>query len=46
VLPGDQVLFELELLQFRRGICKMQGVGRVDGNVVAEAKLMARVMDR
>ncbi|HSG47799.1 MAG TPA: UDP-3-O-acyl-N-acetylglucosamine deacetylase [Longimicrobiales bacterium] len=46
VIPGDQIVFELELLQFRRGVCKMAGVGKVDGNVVAEAKLMARVMDR
>jgi len=46
VIPGDQIVFELELLQFRRGVCKMAGVGKVDGNVVAEAQLMARVMDR
>ena len=46
VIPGDQIVFELELLQFRRGVCKMSGVGKVDGNVVAEARLMARVMDR
>ncbi|MDT8340267.1 MAG: 3-hydroxyacyl-ACP dehydratase FabZ [Longimicrobiales bacterium] len=46
VVPGDQLVFELELLQFRRGVCRMSGVGRVDGNVVAEARLMARVMDR
>lgn len=46
VTPGDQLIFELELLQYRRGICKMKGVGRVDGNVVAEAELMARVMDK
>jgi len=46
VIPGDQLVFELELLQFRRGVCRMSGVGKVDGNVVAEAKLMARVMDR
>jgi UDP-3-O-[3-hydroxymyristoyl] N-acetylglucosamine deacetylase/3-hydroxyacyl-[acyl-carrier-protein] dehydratase len=46
VLPGDQIIFELDLLQFRRGVCRMKGVGRVDGNVVAEATLMARVVDR
>lgn len=46
VTPGDQLVFELELLQFRRGICKMKGVGRVEGRVVAEAELMARVMDK
>jgi UDP-3-O-[3-hydroxymyristoyl] N-acetylglucosamine deacetylase/3-hydroxyacyl-[acyl-carrier-protein] dehydratase len=46
VTPGDQIVFELELLQFRRHVCKMRGVGRVDGQVVAEADLMARVVDR
>lgn len=46
VTPGDQVEFELELLQLRNTTCRMKGVGRVDGNVVAEAEMMARVMDR
>jgi UDP-3-O-[3-hydroxymyristoyl] N-acetylglucosamine deacetylase/3-hydroxyacyl-[acyl-carrier-protein] dehydratase len=46
VLPGDQLVFEIELLKFRRGVCRMRGVGTVDGNVVAEAELMARVMDK
>jgi len=46
VLPGDQLVFEIELLKFRRGVCRMHGVGKVDGNVVAEAELMARVMDK
>jgi UDP-3-O-[3-hydroxymyristoyl] N-acetylglucosamine deacetylase/3-hydroxyacyl-[acyl-carrier-protein] dehydratase len=46
VTPGDQLLFELEMVQFRGSVCRMQGVGRVDGQVVAEAKMMARVMDR
>jgi len=46
VVPGDQLVFEIELLKFRRGVCRMHGVGRVDGNVVAEADLMARVMDK
>ncbi|TVP55295.1 MAG: UDP-3-O-[3-hydroxymyristoyl] N-acetylglucosamine deacetylase [Gemmatimonadales bacterium] len=46
VTPGDQIIFELELLQFRRSICKMRGEGFVDGALVAEAELMARVVDR
>lgn len=46
VTPGDRIVFELELLQFRRSICKMRGEGFVDGNLVAEAELMARVVDR
>jgi UDP-3-O-[3-hydroxymyristoyl] N-acetylglucosamine deacetylase / 3-hydroxyacyl-[acyl-carrier-protein] dehydratase len=46
VTPGDQVRFELEMLQFRRHTCRMRGVGYVDGNVVAEADLMARIVDK
>jgi UDP-3-O-[3-hydroxymyristoyl] N-acetylglucosamine deacetylase / 3-hydroxyacyl-[acyl-carrier-protein] dehydratase len=46
VTPGDQLVFELELVQLRRSVCKMRGEGFVDGNLVAEAELMARIMDR
>ena len=46
VTPGDQLVFELELVQLRRQICKMRGEGFVDGNLVAEADLMARIVDR
>jgi UDP-3-O-[3-hydroxymyristoyl] N-acetylglucosamine deacetylase / 3-hydroxyacyl-[acyl-carrier-protein] dehydratase len=46
VTPGDQVRFELEMLQFRRHTCRMKGVGYVDGQVVAEAEMMARIVDR
>jgi 3-hydroxymyristoyl/3-hydroxydecanoyl-(acyl carrier protein) dehydratase len=46
VVPGDQLRFELEMLQFRGRTCRMRGVGYVDGQVVAEAEMMARVMDR
>ncbi len=46
VLPGDQIEFELEMLKFRRNTCKMAGVARVGGEVVAEAQLLAAVVDR
>ena len=46
VVPGDQIRFELEMLQFRGRTCKMRGVGYVDGQVAAEAEMMARVVDR
>lgn len=45
VVPGDQVLFELTLVQYRRSGCKIRGVGRVNGKVVVEGNLLARVMD-
>ena len=46
VLPGDQIVFELEMVQFRRHVCRMRGRGLVDGQVVAEADLMARIVER
>ena len=46
VTPGDTVVFELEMLQFRRHVCKMRGEAFVDGNRVAEADLMARIVDK
>jgi UDP-3-O-[3-hydroxymyristoyl] N-acetylglucosamine deacetylase/3-hydroxyacyl-[acyl-carrier-protein] dehydratase len=46
VRPGDQLVFELELVQLRQSVCKMRGEGFVGGQLVAEADLMARIMDR
>jgi UDP-3-O-[3-hydroxymyristoyl] N-acetylglucosamine deacetylase/3-hydroxyacyl-[acyl-carrier-protein] dehydratase len=44
VTPGDQIRFEIEVLQIRGTTCRMKGVGTVDGHVVAEAEMMARVV--
>jgi UDP-3-O-[3-hydroxymyristoyl] N-acetylglucosamine deacetylase / 3-hydroxyacyl-[acyl-carrier-protein] dehydratase len=46
VKPGDQVRFELEMLQVRGMMAKMSGVARVDGEVVCEAEMGAVVRDR
>jgi UDP-3-O-[3-hydroxymyristoyl] N-acetylglucosamine deacetylase/3-hydroxyacyl-[acyl-carrier-protein] dehydratase len=46
VLPGDQIRFELEMLAFRGRTCRMKGQGFVDGQVVAEAEMMAMVVDK
>jgi UDP-3-O-[3-hydroxymyristoyl] N-acetylglucosamine deacetylase/3-hydroxyacyl-[acyl-carrier-protein] dehydratase len=46
VKPGDQIRFELEIIQIRGMVCKMRGVGKVDGEVVAEADMAAMVRDR
>ena len=46
VKPGDQLRFELELLQVRGSMAKMSGVARVDGEVVCEAEMGAMVRDR
>ncbi len=46
VTPGDTLVSELEMVQFRRHTCKMRGQGFVDGALVAEADFMARIVDR
>ena len=40
VIPGDQLVFEVELLQSKRGIGKFKAVAKVDGQVAAEAEIM------
>jgi beta-hydroxyacyl-ACP dehydratase FabZ len=46
VVPGDQIRFELEILQIRRQLCRMRGAAYVDGKLVAEAELSSVVVDR
>ena len=46
VTPGDQLKFEVELIQLRGRVCKMRGLARVDGEPAAEATMMAQVVDR
>lgn len=46
VKPGDQLRFELEMVQIRGTVCKMRGVAKVDGEVVCEADMAAMVRDR
>ena len=46
VIPGDQLVLEVEMVQFRRNVCKLRGVGKVDGELVAEADMMAGIIDR
>jgi 3-hydroxyacyl-[acyl-carrier-protein] dehydratase len=43
VLPGDQLHIEVVAERLGRSICKYQGHAFVDGQVVAEAKLMCAV---
>jgi beta-hydroxyacyl-ACP dehydratase FabZ len=46
VVPGDQLILELEVLHQRAQSAKLRGVGRVDGNLVAEAEMMSIMADR
>jgi beta-hydroxyacyl-ACP dehydratase FabZ len=46
VVPGDQIRFEVEILQLRRQLCRMRCAAYVDGKLVAEAQLSSVVVDR
>jgi UDP-3-O-[3-hydroxymyristoyl] N-acetylglucosamine deacetylase/3-hydroxyacyl-[acyl-carrier-protein] dehydratase len=46
VLPGDTLIFELNMVSRKSRICVMAGKAFVDGNLVAEAEMMASIIDR
>jgi 3-hydroxymyristoyl/3-hydroxydecanoyl-(acyl carrier protein) dehydratase len=46
VTPGDQLRFELTLLKLKGATTKMRGEAFVDNQLVAEAELLATVVDR
>jgi UDP-3-O-[3-hydroxymyristoyl] N-acetylglucosamine deacetylase/3-hydroxyacyl-[acyl-carrier-protein] dehydratase len=46
VVPGDQLVMELEMTRFRFNICQLVGKAYVDGQLAAEAELQAAVVDR
>ncbi len=45
VVPGDQLIFSVEILKMRSRVIKMKGEASVEGVRVAEAELMASVGD-
>jgi UDP-3-O-[3-hydroxymyristoyl] N-acetylglucosamine deacetylase/3-hydroxyacyl-[acyl-carrier-protein] dehydratase len=46
VVPGDQLVFELSMVSRKSRICQMKGRAFVDGTLVAEAEMMASIIDR
>jgi 3-hydroxyacyl-[acyl-carrier-protein] dehydratase len=46
VEPGDRLDLEVEMLQSRRGIVKVQGKSSVDGDRACEAVITAAIRDR
>jgi UDP-3-O-[3-hydroxymyristoyl] N-acetylglucosamine deacetylase/3-hydroxyacyl-[acyl-carrier-protein] dehydratase len=45
VLPGDQLVFEVEILKFRKTLCKMAGKAFVKDDLVCEAEFAAAVVE-
>lgn len=46
VVPGDQLLLEIVLKKLKTKAVKATGQARVDGNLVAEAELMASIGEK
>jgi len=46
VIPGDQVRFELDLIKSRGNIRSLTAKALVDGAVVAEAEMMAMIVEK
>jgi UDP-3-O-[3-hydroxymyristoyl] N-acetylglucosamine deacetylase / 3-hydroxyacyl-[acyl-carrier-protein] dehydratase len=46
VRPGDQLRFEVDMVQVRGNVCRIKGIAKVDGVVVCEAEMAAMVRDR
>jgi 3-hydroxyacyl-[acyl-carrier-protein] dehydratase len=46
VVPGDQLIFEVELVAKRSTFAKIKGRALVDGEVVCEAEMMSAMGDR
>ena len=45
VVPGDQMVMQVEVITNKGRICKLRGVATVDGQKVAEAEFMSMMVD-
>jgi len=46
VVPGDQLIIKMEMINFRMGSAKIKGEAFVDDKLVTEATIMASLVDR
>jgi UDP-3-O-[3-hydroxymyristoyl] N-acetylglucosamine deacetylase/3-hydroxyacyl-[acyl-carrier-protein] dehydratase len=46
VHPGDQLRFDVDMVTFRRGMCKIAGRAFVEEDLVTEATMMAMLMEK
>ncbi|MDP8229358.1 MAG: 3-hydroxyacyl-ACP dehydratase FabZ, partial [Candidatus Electryoneaceae bacterium] len=46
VRPGDQLILKVEMVYFRRNICRMKGQAFVGDQLAAQAQMQAIVVDR
>ncbi len=46
VVPGDRLVYEVEILRMRQTYCRLSGVALVDGEIAAEATMASALVDR
>lgn len=46
VVPGDQLILRVEVVNSRSNACKLRGFAEVDGQKAAEATIMSALVDR
>lgn len=46
IVPGDQIIFTVDVLAFRHAMIRCKGEARVDGQLCAEAELLSSLIDR
>jgi len=46
VVPGDQIRFEVKVLNWRSKACRMEGTAKVDGKLACEAVIMCQLVPR
>lgn len=46
VVPGDQVRMEIEVLHFKRNICRLKGSAYVDGKLCASAEFSSMLVKK
>lgn len=49
ITPGDQIIYEIKLISFKRGICKFAGTAyknMLGGEIAAEAEMTAAIVDK
>jgi beta-hydroxyacyl-ACP dehydratase FabZ len=45
IVPGDQIRYELEVINLKSRACKMRGRALVDGQLAAEAEILSAMVD-
>lgn len=46
VVPGDQVIFDIEVISLKRTFAKIHGRATVDGQLACEADMMSALMEQ